>query len=341
MRNNRKTNQAIIIVIILILIIGLLLWCNRHNHNQNTNSTSNISNKISNNNTVNSNQESNIHNNINSNNSSNYNNTITTDDSHKNSNNFNSISNNNKYSNNNNKSNNIKSNNNSNTNTNNHSNYNNDSNTSNNKGLKTNGTFSGIFQKDNIKIIIYQHKTEKIHYRIINTSTGRQYIGKANLANQKAIGTINYSYTFTLNNNGINLSTTDPNREISGSYIKTNHYTSRDYYSDYIGELKYENSIYNGIFTSDKGTIKLYQANNKETVIKMIINNKTYNQTLNINNGKLEHEDSNGKISISISGHNLSVTSSSPSAIHPLFSSTGTYQKMKPYTIEEIINDRF
>lgn len=340
MENNRKTNQVIIIIIILILIIGLLLWCNRHNHNQNTNSPSNISN----NNTVNSNQESNINNNINSNDPSNYNsNTISnsTNSSHKNSNNFNSISNNNKHSNNNNKSNNIKSNNNSNTNTNNHSNYNNVSNTSNINGLKTNGTFSGIFQKDNIKIIIYQHKTDKIHYRIINTSTGRQYIGKANLSNQKAIGTINYSYTFTLNNSGVNLSTTDPNREISGNYIKTNNYTSRDYYSDYIGELKYENSIYNGIFKSDKGTIKLYQENNKETVIKMIINNQTYNQKLNINNGKLEHEDSNGKISISISGHNLSVTSSSPSAIHPLFSSTGTYQKIKPYTIEEIINDRF
>ncbi len=333
MKNNKLTNRAIIIVIILILIISVLLW--RQNDSNKTNKTNNISNQTSNNNTINSNQESNINSNINSNELSNSNSNNPSNSSN-NTNNNPSNSNTTNIRSNNNKASNIT----SNIKSNKASNINNKSNTSNTIELNTNGSFSGIFQKNNMKIIIYQN-SPKIHYRIINTDTGRQYIGKANIDNQKAIGTINYTYTFTLLKNGIQLSTTDPNKELSGNYLKTKNYTSSDYYSDYIGDLKYENSNYNGIFNGDKGTIKLYQANNKEVVIKMTINNKTYNKTLNINNGKLVHEDINGKITITISENKLNVESSSPSAVHPLFSATGTYIKNKKYTITEIINDRF
>ena len=94
----------------------------------------------------------------------------------------------------------------------------------------------------------------------------------ADINNKKAIGTINYTYTFALNNTGLQLSTTDPNKELNGNYNKISNYTYRNYYSDYIGDLKYEDSIYNGIFTGEKGTIKLYQSNAKEVVINMKIN---------------------------------------------------------------------
>lgn len=217
----------------------------------------------------------------------------------------------------------------------------NTSNTSNTKSLNTNGSFSGIFQKNNIKITIFQNGSSKMHYRIVNTSTGRQYIGKADITNKTAIGTINYTYTFILNSTGLQLTTTDTNKELNGNYNKISNYTYRDYYSDYIGEIQYENSIYNGIFTGEKGTIKLYQANAKEVVINMKINNKTYNQTLNIYNGKLVHSDVNGNIDISISNNTLKVISSSSSAVHPLFNASGTYTKSQKYTIEEIVNDRF
>lgn len=340
MEKRKKSKLPILIIILLIIIlsIGYRFYLSKDKNNNSVVSNSNITN--SDNNSNNNSNTSNIENisNINSNNNieniSNSNeNTIS--NSNQNSNNSNKVNSNSNKTNHtssitSNKSSNKTSNKTSNT-----------SNTSNTKTLNTNGLFSGIFQKNNLKITIFQNKSSKMHYRIVNTSTGRQYIGKADINNKKAIGTINYTYTFTLNNTGLQLSTTDPNKELNGNYNKISNYTYRNYYSDYIGDLKYENSIYNGIFTGEKGTIKLYQSNSKEVVINMKINNKTYNQTLDIDNGKLVHSDTNGNIDITIENDTLKVISSSPSAVHPLFSATGTYTRSKKYTIEQIVDDRF
>lgn len=335
MENKKKSKLPILIVVSLIIMLSIgyrfYSTIEKNNNNEKSNSIISNSNIINSNSNEFSNSNDNEISNINSNDNIEH-----------------TISNSNINSNNSNKTNNTsnKSNQNSSITSNKKSNKvsnktNDTSNTSNSKSLDTNGSFSGIFQKSNVKITIFQNGSSKMHYRIVNTSTGRQYIGKADITNKIAIGTINYTYTFTLNNTGLQLSTTDPNKELSGNYNKISNYTYRDYYNDYIGELKYENSIYNGIFTGEKGTIKLYQANATEVVINMKINNKTYNQTLDIDNGKLVHNDVNGNIEISISNNTLKVISSSPSAVHPLFNASGTYTKSKKYTIEEIVNNRF
>lgn len=345
MEKEKKRKFPILILVLLIIIvsIGYRFYLSKEKNKNNEKNNSIISNSNitqSNNNSNNNNNTSNIENisNINSNNNiENISNS-----------NGNTISNSNMNSNNSNKTNNPSNKSNRVSSITNNQTFNkvsnktsNISNTSNNKSLNTNGSFSGTFQKNNIKITIFQKGSSKMHYRIVNTSTGRQYISKADITNKTAIGTINYTYTFILNSTGLQLSTTDTNKELSGNYNKINNYTYRDYYSDYIGEIKYENSIYNGIFTGEKGTIKLYQANAKEVVINMKINNKTYNQTLDIYNGKLVHSDVNGNIDISISNNTLKVISSSSSAVHPLFNASGTYTKSQKYTIEEIVNDRF
>lgn len=327
--------KNIIIIVLILIIIGLSITVVFKNNNEKIETENSNSNK--------SNITSNHNSDLNSNDTSNsYNSNITSNVIDSNSNvensNINSNSNSNKTSN---ITSNVTSNKNSTSNkTSSNKQSNSTSNVQSNKqntSLSTNGSFSGIFKLNDCTLTIYQINSSKLHYSFLNNKLNSRYSGNADISNKKANIIASSNYTLTLTSTGVTLQSGN-NVIPSGIYPKTKNYTSREYYSDNIGDLRYENSSYNGIFKGPQGTIKLFQKN--VTDVQIIFNTtKNYSTTLTISNGVLTGKTAQGDINIKIINNGIEVTTSSDSAGSALFYATGKYVKEKKYTIEQIVSD--
>lgn len=256
-------NKVIISVLVLIIIGGVLFYFytdkkNKKSDKSNSNIsiTSNSNSNTTNNSNIESNSNSNIENNSNSNITSNYNSNI---ESNLNSNKPVSNSNSNKTSNSNPTSN---------------TPSNPTSNKPVNDGLATNGSFSGIFQNDNVKAIIYQYNGEvriSIGERIGKSQLDKVVTMKTAITNKKITvksSVYNATYTLELKDKGINLVASSNLK--SGFLPKIQEYTSNNYYNDYIGKL---NGI-KGIYSNKYGTIKIYQTNDNSLKYIGVVNQK-------------------------------------------------------------------
>ena len=314
-------NKFIISVLVLIIIGGVLFYfytdkknkksdkSNSNisitsNSNSNTTNNSNIESNANSN--IESNSNSNIENNSNSNITSNYNSNI---ESNLNSNKPVSNSNSNKTSNSNPTSN---------------TTSNPTSNKPVNNGLATNGSFSGIFQNDNVKAIIYQYNGEvriSIGERIGKPQLNKVVTMKTAITNKKITvksSVYNATYTLELKDKGINLVATSNLK--SGFLPKIQEYTSNNYYNDYIGKL---NGI-RGIYSNKYGTIKIYQTNDNSLKYSGVVKQKnaytdedrqeTISGTGSLNLVSTNYwssSDQKSQISLKLSGNSIIIESDS------------------------------
>ncbi len=350
-----KKNIIIIILSIFIIVLSIMVITNKNKNSVDNNSNSNQSNITSNgesNSNLNSDELSNITSNTDD---SNYNidnsNIVSNDNNTSNNSNVTSnkpVSNNNKVSNSNINSNNTTSNKSSNK-TSNKSNINSNNSTSNKQSttLYTNGSFTGVYKLGDWTFTLYQISSTKIHYQFFNNKTAYSYRGNANISNKTANIIASSNYTITLTTTGVQMKS--GNSLIpSDFYPKIKNYTAREYYSDNIGDLKYENSKYNGIYTGKTGKVKMFQKSATEVNILINANDtengtvKTYSTILPIVNGSLKANTAQGYLEITFSNNTINLSTgndSNISANSALFYATGTYTKQSKYTIEQIVSE--
>ena len=136
-----------------------------------------------------------------------------------------------------------------------------------------NNSFSGIYTKENIEVKIYQKDDDKLSYTINGAGT---FQGTADISGKEAKGElIDTNFTFTISKKGINIDTNEDSIP-KGDYEKTSDYTMNDYYKDVIGDPKYLESEYNGVFKNGNNKILLFQTGEKEVKLVLTANTEGY-----------------------------------------------------------------
>lgn len=348
--NKSKIVMPIIILILIGICLFLFLDNKKKTKTSNINSSSNIENNSDNN--ADSNSNSNSDNNSNIENNYNDNSNIES--------NSNSNSNNNTNSNN------------SNIESNSNSNKSNSNSNTNDNYLKTNGSFSGIFQSDN-HIAHMLQINNKVHFYIYNRKTKSTVTIHGNVSG-KTLTADRYNISFTLKDKGLEFTSTNDN--LGKGYIpKIKEYTNSDYFEEFMHGNK--NGI-RGIYTNKYGTIKIYQVYNSQLRIYGTVKKKNANtdseRNRNISGGTLLNwnsskkiwysdqygEDCNVKspcewITLRINNNEITVESDS-STINNIFFHIGkyfdesknktepnanVYTKTSDYSINQIVNDVF
>ncbi len=200
--------------------------------------------------------------------------------------------------------------------------------------------WNGIYENNGDTIILYQYNEKELNY-LMNINN-HNFSGHADIDKNIATGEIFDTYTFTLNENSIEFTTT--NKEINpGTFQKTKEYSKEDFFHDNFGDDKYLSGTINGIFEKDNITIKIYQSKEDKAYIIINSSNYAFSRDISIVNGTLvlegEFLGDSEKINVTFTNDGLTITASSSKSDSILNKASGTYKKIKPYTMDEIIND--
>lgn len=218
----------------------------------------------------------------------------------------------------------------------------NNTNTNQNTNTNTNITisWSGTYENSDGTITIYQYSNEKLYYGV-SLNSGSAF-GSAEISGNKAEGKIFDTYTFTLEGTQIQFTTTDEDLK-AGTFTKKGDYSKEDYYKDNFGDPSYLNTNVNGIFQNGDITIKIYQTSETAAMITITASSSIYSTPITINNGSLvldkESFGETEKINITISSDSITVVASSSDTSKILNKISGSYKKVKPYTIDDILAD--
>ncbi len=197
--------------------------------------------------------------------------------------------------------------------------------------------FNGIYQSGTTTLKVYAIRDDYILFDLNSTSTGVQ--GYAEYGDDKISGTVFIMYTFELYNEGIGLET--DNEEITErTFKKMKDYTINDYYADYYGDEAYLDSDYNGLFKSDKCEFYSYQADKEKVFYEAVCSKDTadeygYGGYLELDGSKpLEDSFFEEKKTFDFNGDSLTIVATGESNQQL----SGTYQRTKKLTIQEIID---
>ena len=193
-------------------------------------------------------------------------------------------------------------------------------------------SFSGVYQKGNEKVKIYQKKDDSIAFNLEKDDYGVVFDGA--VVNGKIIQSIlENNYTLSLQNGNLKIETNDTKIE-AGDYSKISDYTINDYFNDNYGNETLLNSKYNGEFKQDSITAYLYQKD--ETTVRLSLNKNIDFLALDFTidaNGKLTSELFDNKYEIEVTDNSFTFKETSKEEKKY----DGVYTKVKALTIEEII----
>ena len=199
--------------------------------------------------------------------------------------------------------------------------------------------WSGVYENDNGYITIYQLDNEEFEF---NAMIGSNSIsGVAQIDGNTAEAEIFDSYTFVLNENSVEFSSTDEDIE-TNSYPKVKDYTKEDYFTDNYGNITLLENGLNGVFEKDELTITIYQTSEESANITISKNNYYFQRNIEIIDGKLVHEDNFfddvETINATITNDTLTITASSSDPESILNEISGSYTLTKKVTIDDILN---
>ena len=198
--------------------------------------------------------------------------------------------------------------------------------------------FNGVYVKDGSTVKLYSYKESSLFFEL--ESSDNSAIAAADIKGDVATGKIfDDVYTFKLVNNGVEVTVTN-NDSLNGTYKKTSDYTSKDYYTDNLGDPTYISTKYNGLFSDGNKKIYMYQ-NSADTVIINIVYKAAdeyigYNRFLAISaDGRLVEDDlsgDNSEIYVEVKDNELVV-----SFTGEYEKLNGTYKKDKSMNLDELI----
>ena len=200
--------------------------------------------------------------------------------------------------------------------------------------------WNGVYESEQGTVYLYQLNDEELSYSML--LDGSSISGTADIDGNTAEGEIFDTYSFVLNGNNLDFTTTSED-VTADTFTKTKEYTTTDYFSDNFGDPKYLESDINGVFGDEAIVIKIYQQSEDSAYITILKDYSIYGKGIDIVNGELVLEDEffgdMEKINATIKDNQLVITASSTDSGSLLNEVSGTYTKTGSYTMEDIISN--
>lgn len=200
--------------------------------------------------------------------------------------------------------------------------------------------WNGIYENESGKIILYKLVDNKLSFSLDIDDYSSN--GTAEINGNSAEGEIFDTYTFVLNGDSLEFTTTDPEAN-GGTFTKTKDYTKEDYYTDNIGNVNYLENGLNGVFESNDVSITIYQTKEDRANLLIVKGSSSYQREVDIVNGRISYEDEFfediDSISASITEDTLTITASSTDSESLLNKVSGTYTRTKTLAIDDILNE--
>ena len=200
-------------------------------------------------------------------------------------------------------------------------------------------SWNGVYENEQGTIRLFELEDGEL---VFDANVDGSFIsGTADIEGNKAEGEIFDTYTFVLNGDALEFSSSD--EEITGgTFTKVKDYSKEDYYADNYGDASFLETGLNGVFESNGISITIYQTKADKANIIITKEYSTYQGEVDVVNGAILYQDEFfddiDTISASITGDTLVITAASTDQESLLNEVSGSYPRTKTLTVEDILS---